>query len=54
MIDDIFFGAQLMKIDLLSFWFFGSNAFYHCADNRSLTRSGFLGTHEDSVQDVTV
>lgn len=34
--------------------FWGGDALYHSTDNGSLTQSGFLGTYEDPLQDVTV
>lgn len=34
--------------------FIGRHVLYHSTDNGSLTQSGFLGTYEDTVQDVTV
>lgn len=47
-----------MKIELFGAFvvclFFGGNALYHGTDNASLTRSGFLGTYEEPLQDVTV
>lgn len=36
------------------FLFLGGNVLYHSTDNGSLTQSGFLGTYEDPIQDVTV
>lgn len=36
------------------FSFFGRDVLYHSTDNGSLTQSGFLGTYEDPIQDVTV
>lgn len=47
-----------MRIELFgmlaSFLIFGGDALYHCTDNGSLTRAGFLGTYEELIQDVTI
>lgn len=50
-----------MRIELFFFFgvfvcflFLGGNVLYHSTDNGSLTQSGFLGTYEDPIQDVTV